>query len=106
MSKEDVILGIPENLKIKIMDCVNLSDVSYERLQSTNSIVTRHVSELIDRKFENSTELNDAISTLVNRVLSTVEALGVPEAQYKAMRKLILNEIYGCKTLLEQELKK
>jgi hypothetical protein len=44
-------------------------------------------------------DIKGKFSNYVNKTLSTIEALGLTQGQYKAVRKLVLNEIYGCQKL-------
>jgi hypothetical protein len=87
-------------LLVKVIDCIKLS-ISDDKLPLVEKIIKRHIDEFItDDAMSDKEKLKKSIGTLVNKTLSTIEALPLTDVQYTAVRKLILNEIYGCQNYL------
>ena len=99
---EDYINELVKRLK----ECVELS-IPSDKIDSVNNLIERHAAELLvatkdslDAEFVRS-----KFSNFINKSLSTVEALGLNELQYKAIRKLVLSEINGCLDMIVKRLK-
>jgi len=86
-----------KELRSRIIDLVELS-VDGSKAESFKNLMERHSGEFIEvtKASENKDLVKSKFSNFINRTLSTVEALGLEEKQYKAIRKLILNEMNGC----------
>jgi len=81
----------------RIMECIELS-VTSDKLSNVKTLIDRHAEDL-DQSIKNVSDIDvikGKFSNFINRTLSTIEALGLVESQYKAIRKLILTEINGC----------
>lgn len=50
--------------------------------------------------------IRSKFSNFISKTLSIVEALGLSEQQYKAVRKLVLSEMNGCLDLIVKNLQK
>jgi adenine-specific DNA methylase len=89
-------------LSDRIIECLSLS-ISDEALKTTTNVVARYANELqenVNRNSDNTEIIKKYFNNFVNKVLSSVEVIGLKESQYKAMRKLILSEIYSCLDLI------
>lgn len=79
----------------------NLSlSVDGNKLATTMSVITRFADELkqnVNKDENNENATKKYFSNFVNRALSSVEALGLSDMQYKAIRKMMLSDIYGCR---------
>ena len=86
-----------EILLTRIAECVGLS-ISDEKAESVKTLLERHGSDLL-LQVKDSKDVDlvkSKFSNFINKTLSTIEALGLEENQYKAVRKLVLGEINGC----------
>ncbi len=82
-------------LEDRINQCIELS-VAKDKSDGAKELIHRAVNDLLRVKFENKLKDKNNFNHFVNKSLSTVEVLGLTDTQYKAMRKLILAEIYGA----------
>jgi hypothetical protein len=85
----------------RLIECADLS-IAADKLVSVKTLLERHAAELLEN-VENSTDadlIKSKFSNFINKALSTIEALGLNDAQYKAIRKLFLSEINGCLDLI------
>lgn len=92
----------------RIKECLSLSTAN-EKLNTTINLISRYASDLRDNVEANNSDENTIrilFNNFVNRALSSVEAIGMSETQYKAIRKLILSEIYGCCEVVVKDIKK
>ena len=73
-----------------------------EKKEVLNSLMERHKRELSEdiRISQNGEEVIKKISFFINKVLSTIEILGLNPTQYKSLRKLILSDIYNCQKII------
>ena len=88
-------------LSKRIVECISLS-MSKDKVVYAENLLGRQMSEL---KAQISISDSDEIvkkkfSNFVNKVLSILEASDLNDKQYKAIRKLILGEIYGAQNLI------
>lgn len=89
-----------------IIDCVKLP-VPADKFDSVKNIICRYGSELGSLRFGNNEKLAEReFKKFVNKVLSTIEALGLPEQREKATKKLVQNEIYSALNFVQNEIKK
>ena len=82
----------------RIKECLSLS-TSDDKLNTTANLISRYAADLRDNVNANGADedtIKRYFNNFVNRALSSVEAIGMSETQYKAIRKLMLSEIYGC----------
>lgn len=88
-------------LKQRLMECMALS-VELEKIESIDNLFSRHISELLQmiKDSQDADLIKSKFSSFVNKILSTIEALGLSDMQYKAVRKLVLSEIYNCLDLV------
>ena len=88
-------------LKQRLMECMALS-VELEKIESVDNLFSRHISELLQmiKDSQDADLIKSKFSSFVNKILSTIEALGLSDMQYKAVRKLVLSEIYNCLDLV------
>ena len=98
---------IVKELVRRLIECIELS-VGKDKIESIKTLIERHSAELLDAvgTSVNPDVIKAKFSNFINKTLSTVEALGLNESQYKATRKLILSEINGCATMLINKLGK
>ncbi len=96
-----------KELRARIIDLVELS-VNGSKADSFKNLMERHSGEFIEvtKTSDNRDLIRSKFSNFINRTLSTVEALGLEEKQYKAIRKLILNEMNGCLDVIIQSVDK
>lgn len=89
-----------EILKERIIECLRLS-AHEDKFELAKNLICRHTSDLLTPdQLVTETQIKKNFSSFVNKVLSTFEILDMSEAQYKAARKLVLSEIYGCQSLI------
>ena len=93
-----------EYLKVlteRIIECITLC-IPEDKMPSVENLMNRHISELSQSIKDTVTEelLLVKFSRFINKVLSTVEAVGLSQSQWRAVRKLLLQEIYGCQELI------
>ncbi len=84
-------------LKTRIVALIELS-IDSSKIEAFKILIERHADEFIQttKDSKDSSFVKSKFSNFINRTLSTVEALGLAGKQYKAIRKLILNEMNGC----------
>lgn len=85
----------------RIIDIVSLI-IPAEKIEITTNLFIRYTSELSEAIGEpkSAEEIEGKFKPFINNVLSIIETLGLSESQFKAVRKLILNEIYNCQKML------
>jgi len=92
----DVKIDPIQILEDRVNQCIGLS-VTGDKYEKSKELIHRAVGDLLRINFVDGKEVIVNFSKFVNKSLSTVEILGLNEQQYRAARKLILNEIYGCR---------
>lgn len=86
------------NVLDRLLEVVDLV-VGKEKAQTTKDIFTRYHTELqesLDRS-ENIDEVVSSVNHYINSILSVVETFGLNEKQYRSTKKLMLDQIYGCR---------
>jgi hypothetical protein len=70
------------------------------------NLLSRHTTDLEQeiKDARDTKTVEKKFSSFVNKILSTVEATGIDAERYKATRKLILGEIYGCRSIILSKL--
>jgi hypothetical protein len=94
------------NLLVKrIVECVDLS-IPEDRIDRISAFISRHSRDLICEIMETDDKefIQSKFSNFINKSLSTIEALGLKPEQYRAVRKLVLSEINGCKEVVLRDL--
>jgi len=79
--------------------------VPAEKIETASNLITKYTTEFYNKVKElkdpiNTDEFNKAFNPFVNNTMSVIETLGVSKRQYKSVRKLVLNELYGFKNKL------
>ena len=85
-------------LKSRIIEISSLSEINGEKKELINKLFSRYTSDLEDalKKSKTSEEILKDFNHYINNVLSILETFSTTEA-FKPTRRLILNEIHGCK---------
>ena len=91
----------------RIVECVDLS-IPEDKATAVKNLLERHSKHLLlqVKDSENKDFIKAKFSNFINKSLSTIEALGLNDGQYKAVRKLVLAEINGCQEAVLKDLDK
>lgn len=89
----------------RIVECVDLS-ISEDKVDSVRNLLERHAKDLLIQIKDSKDKdvVKSKFSNFINKSLSTIEALGLSDSQYKAVRKLVLSEINGCQEVVLRSL--
>jgi hypothetical protein len=97
-------LGVLER---RMLEIANLTLESQEKKDLVKSLFSRYTSELRDEisRVTLEDDIVKAFNHHINNILSILETLCSKDT-FKSMRRLILNEIHGCKNQVVNEFKK
>ncbi len=92
MEKKDYLKYLEERL----LELIALP-ITKEKFSSIENLVCRYTSELRDKikELRDEEDINAEFKHYVKNILSIVETL-ISGDQYKALRRLLQNEIYSC----------
>jgi hypothetical protein len=92
-------LKIALNALVKNIGEIVLLKISSDKIDTAVNLLNRYTREFKENLDGVSDEegLMKVFNPFVNNVMSVVETLGIPESQFKPVRKLILNELYRTK---------
>jgi hypothetical protein len=87
----------------RLRECIKLAVPN----QDLMPLISRHQDELVQLIKDSKDEafIKSKFNNYINKTLSTIETIELPEKQYKALRKLVLSEIHGCLDLVISSLK-
>ena len=71
--------------------------IPQERLTTASDLMNKYTQQFYEQVESDGSNESVAkkFNPWVNNIMSSCEALGIPERQFKSVRKLILNEMYG-----------
>lgn len=89
-------------LEKRMIELSNLTIEAPEKRSLVQNLFSRYTSELGDdlNKATNDEDIIKMFNHFINNILSILESLSNKES-YKSMRRLILNEIHGCKNQIQ-----
>jgi hypothetical protein len=87
-----------EVLEVRMVEISNLNIMEPEKRTLVKSLFSRYTTELKEdlKSKETSDDVIKSFNHYINNILSILETLSNKDA-FKPMRRLILNEIHGCK---------
>lgn len=86
-------------LNQRMEEISNLTITEQDKQKLVKNLFQRYTTELGDeiKKAKTSDEVNKMFNHFINNILSILETQSSKDS-FKSMRRLILNEIHGCKS--------
>ena len=89
-----------QHLQERLLELIALP-IPKDKFESVENLIFRYTSELREKCSEETNEetINNEFKHYVKNILSIIETL-ISGDQYKALRRLLQNEIYSCATVI------